>query len=69
MGITEFEKVECVFVFNGKFGLLTNFGGEGAIEIGLVEQCLLIGLVLNLVNQDVLCPTEFPCHSQVKLSL
>ena len=67
--LAEFQEIERIFVLHCQFGLIPNTGGHGTIEVGLAEQRLLVGLVLNLVRQHVLGPPELAGHANVELAL
>ena len=65
----KFQKIECVFVFDCKLRLVSNVLWKSGVEVRLIEQRLLVGLVLNLVDQDVLGPAELLCPLKVELAL
>ena len=52
-----------------KPGLIPDRFWQNLIKVGLIGQGLLIGLVLDLVDQNVLGPAKITGHVQVKLSL
>ena len=67
--VAKFQEVECVLVFDCKLRLVSNVLWKHCIEVRLIEQRLLVGLVLNLVDQDVFGPAELLRPSKVELSL
>jgi hypothetical protein len=67
--VGKFQEVECVFVFDGKLCLVSNVLWKCGVKVRLIEESLLVGLVLNLVDQDVFGPAELLRPLKVELAL
>jgi hypothetical protein len=51
--LTQFQKVESVFVLHRQLGLGTQFRRQRLVEIGLAKQGFLVALVVDLVDEYV----------------
>ena len=67
--VGKFQEVERVFVFDGKLRLVSNVLWKRGVKVCLIEESLLLGLVLNLVDQDVFGPAELLRPFKVELAL
>jgi len=67
--LVEFQKIEGVLVPDGQFGLRPQFRRQRFVESGLPQEGFLIGLVFNLVNQDIFRSAELTGHTDIKLAL
>lgn len=67
--VGKFQEVECVFVFDCKLRLVSNVLWKCGVEVRLIGQRLLVGLVHNLVDQDVFGPAELLRPFKVESSL
>jgi hypothetical protein len=67
--VGKLQEVECVFVFDCKLRLVSNVLWKRNVEVRLIEQRLLVGFVLNLVDQDVFGPAELLRPLKVELAL
>src|SRR5580658_3604005 len=69
MFVGEFQKVERVLVFYRKFRLVAYVLWQCLVEARLIQPCLLVGSILDLMDQHVLGPTEPLRPPEVKLTL
>ena len=67
--LAQFEKVEGVFISDRQLGLVFDRFGQGFFKVGLAQQGLFIGLVLDAKRQDILGPAEFAGHADVEFPL
>ena len=67
--VRKFKEVKRVFVFDREFCLIPNVLWERGVEVSLIEQRLFVGPVFDLVNQNVLAPSELLGPLKVELAL
>ena len=48
------HKVECIFVFQGKYGLVLYLLRQGHVEVALTEQIIFVGLNFLSVDANML---------------
>ena len=53
------HKVECIFVFQGKYGLALYLLRQGRVEVALTEQIIFVGLCFYLVDKHIFRPAVF----------
>ena len=67
MFLAKFEEAKGVFILHRQLGLMAVLLRNNLVEVGLVEERLLVGLVLDLVDEHVLRPPELAGHADVEL--
>lgn len=67
--VGKLQKVEGVFVFDSKLRLIANVLWKRGVEVRLIEQRFLVGFVFNLVDQNVLGPSELLSPLKIELAL
>ena len=53
------HKVECIFVFQGKYVLVLYLLRQGHVEVALTEQIIFVGLCFYLVDKYIFRPAVF----------
>ena len=67
MFIGQTEKIEGVMILYRQHGLRLDFGRQGLIEVGLVEQVFCVTLVVDLVLENGLGPAKASGGAKVEL--
>src|SRR4051794_40335773 len=67
--LAELKEIKGVLISDRQLGLGAKLGSQHTIEIGLAQEGLLVALVLDLVNQHTLGPSEFLRRADVELPL
>ena len=67
MFIGQTEEIEGVVILHRQHGLCLDFGRQGLIEVGLVEQVFRVTLVVDLVLENGLGPAKASGGAEVEL--
>jgi len=69
MLLAQFKEVKEVFILEYHFGPTADGFGECGVEVVLAEKGLLVGLVLDLVDENAPGPPHPAGHAYIKLPL
>ena len=62
------QKIEGVFILDRQLRVAAGLRRDSPVKRGLVQKGLFVGLVFDLMQQDVLGPAEFARHSDVEFA-